>query len=159
MQKTVKKQGDGEEAAISGKQEESGQTDARSNSAIHLQLANQELYLPINHWTFLIVLVFILAWVGIEISSQRPGSLTQSVIFALTKVDPTTKRVDIAQIKGSIYEFWTPSVETQRSFKPKEAWEDMDKQKQRWYILDDGGETLKKFGQSLIDLGATGLHL
>ena len=156
MPGAVEEQSNGKEEVISAEQEKTKKTAARSSSLLELKLANQELYVPINLWFFLIVLLFLLAWVIIEIYVPKSGSLTQSMICALFNLNPQTKDVDITDTKGSIYEFWTPSVDTPQSFYPQKAWESMDKKKQRWYILDDGEDTLRKFGHTLMDVGATG---
>lgn len=134
--------------------------DVRSNSFLKLRLGTWEVHVPLNKCFLGIVLgivfLFLFAWVMIEIHTKDPGSLTQHVIYALFNVNSQSKEVEAIDTKGSIYEFWTPSVDTPQSFSPRKAWESMDNEKRRWYVLDDGEETLRKFGESLMDVGATG---
>lgn len=133
-----------------------GSEEDRAGSNFYLQLANQELNIPVNHWTFLIVLVLVLALFGIEVLSDKPGSLTQSVVYGIFDLNPETKNVDVTGKSGSIYEFWTPSTDTPDSFNPRTAWANMSDEKKRWYRLDEGEKTLRTFGESLLNLGATG---
>lgn len=144
------------EPELSSDEKKSVSTDTKSGSNLHLQLANQELYVPINHWTFLMILVLVLGLVGIEFSSKTPGSITQSVVYGIFNLNPETNVVNVTNKSGSIYEFWTPSIETPTSFRPQKAWDDMKPEKKRWYTLDNGENTLRIFGQTLMDLGATG---